>query len=317
MTYQEIMASVESGTIIVDNYGHSTNPLMERLMERYHRAIDYSKGAGDGTWASCTNNVDWTTEEWNIKMRDHFQRQLDAEYEIGEDMFDMPEIYCFHCANTMQWVFDGDRISLRKYWDGDKHVITKGRCILEFPTPMVTKITTGGHLVFTNFFRCDDSPEGKKYIPEYDLNSINGRRNIAEYKAKTHNIAYGQMSNMSVGVFINNSGDSIIIGNPYIGDYILEAMTEEEYEKNKDRYEEFSIIDGHKLVGTICLDVWRWEAGDRDSLGPLLKELESRGYTDIVRIECQPGEWEVTHYFDIQRYEDSEDPIYSRLVLKK
>jgi len=312
MTLQEILEGIKAGTIAVDFYGHSPYEALERIISDYERNVDNANGAGDGGWGKHDEEP---AEDWDKRMRKHFQQKLDSEYEPGEDMFDMPQMDCYHCGLMLYWVFDGDRISLRRHWNEKDWVSTEDRCEFETLKPMVTSIKTDGNLVFTNFFRCEDSEEGKKYTSKYNLNSIGGRQNIAAYKAKNHNIAYGQMGNMSVGVFVNEAGDSIIIGNPYVADEFIDGLSEEEYEKvsSEKDYEELSVIDGHKMVGSISLAVWRWEAGDKEKLGPLYDEVKEREYTDIVEVKCAPGEWEVIHYFDIA---GRDEPIYSTLKKK-
>lgn len=325
MIFSEILKKVEAGEITLDCYGHRVNDPLERLARHYHNLLDGANGGKDGQW---NLREDETMEEINARMREHYQRHLDFNFEEGDEIFETPEVYCFKCGMNHHWVYDGDKLSLRCHFQrddskwGGKLVNVQDRCPLEKPSPMVTRITTSGTLVFTNFFRCEDCEKEDKYTEKWSINGLQGRMKIAEWKAKNQNIAYGQLSNMSFGVFVNEAGDSIIIGDPYVADSFLDNLTDEEYEeyeKNGPSYEKLSEIEGHKMIGSVCCDVWRWEASDKETLGPLYDELLNRDYkADRVEYKCQPGTWEVTHFFDLMREGIIEEgPVYSRMRLVK
>lgn len=235
---------------------------------------------------------------------------LDMDIAPGYVFPHSQENYCFNCGKRLGIVFDGSKLLVSASFDsGSLRFVPGGRCKYECVLPFVGNLETSGTLVFTNFFRCGDTPAGKEYTEKFDLNCVAGCRNIMKHKLSTYGIAYGQMGNMSVGVYVNDACDSIIIGDPWVYDRRVDSMTEEEFalcDKNS-----LSDIEGHKTVGSICLGVWRFEAGDKKNLGELYSELVARN-SERIEVDCVPGTWGFTHFYDVT---NECGPIYSRFKL--
>lgn len=112
------------------------------------------------------------------------------------------------------------------------------------------EINVESDLVFANYMNDlkADTPKEKEYSDEYNLCKFYGRRRITEWKAKNQNVAYGQMGNMGLSVYVNKEKDHIILTESYIESDI-------KVKKLKDM--------GMKKHGdNISLSVWRWEATD-------------------------------------------------------
>lgn len=321
MKVSEICELVRSGEIVLDYAGHHVNATVERFLANHDRNLSMAAGANDGKWSNDRNEP---VEEVNASMREHYQRKLDWNVE-QEETFEMmgEREYCFGCGESIKWVLTGNKLQLREVIVKDKKAKFGARehiypvdYVCEFHEPQPTKgqIKVSSRLLFANFFRgIEDAPKDKKYSEEYSLNSLAGRKRITKYKAK-HNVAYGQMGNMSIGIYVNQEKDSILVGpNCHPAEY-EEHESEEEYETALKA----SLFNGYELAGGICLDVWRWEATDLNTIGKknyskLVKENEYRG---IVELDVPYGLWEFEHMYDSKFYnhdDEKEDYVYAKL----
>lgn len=298
MRYEDIVKGVIAGTIEIDDCGHVCNDLKAELIRRYEHTLEYANGAGDGTWDKDGRDPD---KDWDADMRAHYQRMLDFESsdEWGIGFHD--ENYCFGCGERLSLVLSEDKTKLqpRRYWGGNDHVILPEdhRCEFADRDCETGVITVKKTLVFTNFFRCDDAPEAEQYHDEWSLNCLRGRHNITRFKNEKQNIAYGQHHVGSIGVYVHPEKQSIILASPYLGEYKAEQMDLTDEEWDALDWDELNTIEGHKLVGhSICCDVWRWEAGCKDQLGPLYDELVETS-RDRVEVDVEPGEYKFTHYW--------------------
>lgn len=323
MRFQDLCEKIKSGEIKLDLFGHK--PHGPGLIEGYERTLVNANGAGDGKWSSSGASSHGKTEaEWDAQMRLHFQRKLDNEIAEGEMIcWVCDNNPCGACAKRLYYILQGDTLRLCARFGAthkDPDIIETSPC--EYATPKITQgeIKIASNMVFANFFRSiEDHPEG--YQEEYNINYDIGIANVTKYKAE-RNVAYGQMSNMSVGVFVHPEKKSIIIGDPYIADHRIDEILdpiEDEAERDK-KYEEldhsqFEDIDGHKLVGTICCDVWRWEATDMLTVGEEVAKVRAKeDWRDVIELEVPHGIWQFEHYFESQQCPKPE--IYSRLWLK-
>lgn len=183
--------------------------------------------------------------------------------------------------------------------DNPKIEYTNNDCDCHFVETKVKKgiIRLEDEIVFNNFFRDNngylvkDAPDDMEYSVEYNLNTLRGRESITEYKLG-QNVAFGQMSNMCIDIYINEEKSNILVVNPYPNDYTIRYLERGSY----------------KNMGNICLDVWRWEASDK-------KTLKKMGYNfsdSDISFEVKSGDWEFNHYFDDRNFSDDSD-IYSEL----
>lgn len=324
MRFQEIVMKIKNDEINLDSCGHEAWSPDKHLISHCEHLVEYANGKGDGTWSIRENE---TTDETNLGMRKFYQRMLDNEIEENQSIAGSYEAeHCSGCGERLQWVLNGNKLTLREFyndqiqvpgkkWQGafDLHPLDY-RCPYEHPIAFGGEIKISSRLIFVNFFRgIEDAPEGKKYTREWSLNDLIGRDNITKYKCATQNIAYGQMSNMSIGIYVNENKDCVIVGPAYHPAECEEYDSDEAFEEAIKK----PVFDGFEMVGTICLDVWRWEATDLATIGEenydkLVEDHRNRG---IVEIDVKHGIWKFEHYFD--RTEDEfEDLCYSKFTLK-
>lgn len=214
------------------------------------------------------------------------------EEEWGPQNVESQRIYCFNCDKHLPLTVEGDTITFKE------------ECIAK-PLKDVGKLEATitvktGELVFQNFFRTDNlhhDPDNEWGPPS--INSLIGRKKLMDYLA-TQNVGYGQMGNMSIGVY-SNMKDEIIISSAY--------LSEERGEKAKQLKKYFKENNFRKL-GNISLSMWRWQCADKS----VLEEHNEVIREDAVIINVESGEWQIEHFFDFA-YES--DVIFSRLKLKE
>jgi len=315
MRFQEIAEKVKDGSIVLDTQGHNINPL--RFIEDCDDTVALANGSNDGNWRNVSD----------AQMRSHYQLLLDKQVQEGDEVKEnwaSDGVFCFNCGRHLKWVFDGDRLTLRGYFDPEKREHLKvpldTLCELHEPRPLTGSINVQSPLIFANIFRIvDDCPKDKKYTEDWSLNAIRGRINVTKYKAD-QNVACGQMGNMSVGIYTHpNDSTSIIMGCCYKQDQIFDNMSQEEYnDLTEDQKEEYGLIEGHEKIGELCLDVWRWEAADLNTIGDTrYKEVKSK--QDTVKLNVPHGTWDFEHYYDFPDYEklSGSEFIYSRFKLRE
>lgn len=326
MRLGDLLAGLRDGTVTLDFCGHwitTENRIKEDLLERYDDTVALANGSNDGKWSVSDGE---TVEESDASMRDFYTRLLNREIEEGvrTNIFPSAESEnCQCCGRRLMWILEDKVLYLRgEYYkvDGDRRewVDQPSGHMCSSPDREEAEIIRGeisvnSNLLISNFFNSvEDTPEGKKYDQEYNLCLLYGVKNISRYKQE-HNIAYGQMGNMSIGVFLHPSKKSIILGNPWIADRRMES---EDYDYDEETYDEdyknLSVIDGHHLVGEVCLDVWRWEATDLDTAKEEYQEIKD-SHRDLVELEVPHGTWEFVHY----GHGDYSREMYVTLTLKE
>jgi len=320
--FQEIATRVKSGEITLDSCGHLiSKKIKEDFIKNFEDLVESANGSNDEKWIVREGE---TMEERNLEMREFYQRMLDREIKENKSLVSSEKENCFGCGEKLQWIFNANKLTLREFYnkeiqnpnrkskgDFDAHSLDY-RCPYEHPKPFVGEIKVSSRLIFANFFRqIEDSPEDKRYTEFWSLNNLVGRENITKHKCKK-NVAYGQMSNMSIGIYVNENKDSIIVGPDCNPAEYKKYDSDEEYEAACDK----SVFEGYQLVDTICLDVWRWEATDLDTIGEknyntLVEDQRSSG---LVEINAKHGIWKFEHFFDsLDEY--SENYCYAKLTL--
>lgn len=316
MTFRDICAKLKTGEMTFDPCGHPlSSHYHERFIERFDEMVANEGGANDGKWNSLKDGED--PAETNARMREFYSKKLNhdvAEDESLEWCIENEE--CRGCGIQLKWVLNGNRLTLRSYFAGDdfKLYAPDYLCRFAVPKPTTGEIAVSSKLIFANFFRLiEDCDKKDEHTPPWSLSHASGREKITAYKAE-RNVAYGQMGNMSVGIFLHPDRKSIIVGDQYVAERLMEDMTEDQIEQAD--HEALSVIDGHKLVGSIILDVWRWEATDFNTLGAaeykkVKKENKNRG---LVEVEVEHGVWKFEHFYDTST--SPNESIYARLTLK-
>lgn len=313
MKVKEICELVDQGKITIDYSGHRVNSIKKRLIKNYRSNLEIANGGNDGKWETREGE---SIEKINADMREHYQSHLNKEINQEDSLrySNTGEYYCFGCGKTFHLTLTGDKLQLRnhvvhddKFKFGVDFVNYPPEYVCEFskPQPNFGQITVNSQLVIANYFLCvEDAPEDLKYSSEWSLNCLSGRKKITEYKAG-HNIAYGQMGNTSIGIYVNKNKDSIIIGPNYHPAELDEDSSEEDCSQ--------PLYEGYGLFGEICLEVWRWEATELNTLNG--EEPEA-----CVKIDVPHGIWTFQHNYDTYVNNEKEEEIkyiYARLDLKK
>jgi hypothetical protein len=302
MLIREIAEKIRSGEFTIDNYGHSVTTNAKYFLEWHDKNVSMAAGKGDGTWGEREGQ---TQEDTDANMRRFYLRRIETDLEIGDDLIGFFDSYdCNSCGKRMYYIFTGNKLELRMAWDatvidsigrkGD-HILLHDRCSWETPLFKVRTINVQSQLIFTNFFRgIEDVPDDNEF-GAWSLNTDSGRDNRMTYKAEVQNIAYGQMSNMSIGIYVRNDKKSIIIGLAFHPAENDDSITQEQYEILVEK----PIFENYELVGTICLEVWRFEATDEKTLGKKrMKQLAKEKYMDVIKLDVEHGVWEWQHWFD-------------------
>jgi len=304
MTQNEIFDKYLKGELTFDTKGHYISWLDERFRHHIQHTREHAAGSNDNGWSV---REDQTVEETNASMRKCYQAELDIVIEEGEYLkFGGPDFQCDHCNKRLRWSLRGDKlvfdVTMGKATDW-KWVPSED-CVYSAPKPLYGKIKVDSKLIFANFFRSiPDAPEDQQYDSDWSLCNTIGQENITRYKSE-RNVAFGQMSNMSVAILVSPDKDHVVIAPRYWDEYDDELIESFPY-KN------------YRKAGKISCDVWRWEATPIKTLGAkVLKEMRNEEYPqDIFGVNVQHGDWEVIHY-----YETNTCPhpfVYSELKLIK
>jgi len=311
MRFQDIAVKVKNGDITFDFYGHDVSFFRECFEDYFDDLVKYAGGFGDGKWQS---NINKTVEEVNHLMREYYQRKLDHEINEGDIIITDSSEKCHGCGEMLYLMLGSDKLILCGFYDNKINDFNKqqNRCPYENHKSFVGEIKITSKLIFANFFKnVDDTPDCCKYENDWSLNTLIGRNNITNYKC-TKNVAFGQMSNMSIGIYVNDNRDSIIVGPS------THPCEYEDYESDEDYIAACSnpVFDGYKLVGHITLDIWRWEATDINTIGEenyhqLVDDNKCRG---LVEIDVQHGIWKFEHFYD--GIKDDKDYCYSKFTRK-
>ena len=317
MNVQQICEAIRAGTITLNMAGHRVNGDTERFLKHYDDYVSLAAGSNDGKWS---NRQDEPTDLVDTRMREFHQQRLDrnVEQEAHIGSFTDGE-YCFGCGEKLNWSLTGDTLQLRSHW-----MLVEGKrfgdfvnypanyvCPFAVPRPTTGEIYISSRLIFANYFRhIEDAPEADKHSDEWSLNNEAGRLRITNYKA-ARNVAYGQMGNMSIGVYVNKAKDSIIIGPAYHPAEYGEFDSDAEYKAACD----LPVFPDHELVETISLAVWRWEAADLNTIGQAGYDQARKDSDGMVELDVQHGIWTFEHRYRVIR-DDAHDHMYARLTLK-
>lgn len=327
MKVREICEKLRSGEMTLDFAGHYIGIDLNRLLERYDEQLELENGSNDGKWSTDDHQ---TIEQRNQSMREFFKKGLDREVSEEQSGFkclhDLRQ--CSNCGESLHWTLTGNKLQLRNHYVEDSSARLGIRdenypvdyiCPYNKPKPFESQIEIRSKLLFANFFiSIEDTTDSKKYSKEYSLESVAGRYGIASYKAN-QNVAYGQMTNTCIGIYLNEAKDSVIIG-PRLhpaeyGDY----DTDQEYEDAMSK----PLFPGYEMVGELGLDVWRWEATDLLTLektGVSLEQLhEQHACRGVVEIDVRHGIWRFQHNEDVVRVTGDEKQfnfVYARMDLE-
>jgi hypothetical protein len=316
MNLLEIEAGLINKSITLDSKDHRTNSVLSHLSQYIKEKTDWIKKLETGSYIGHDKEV-WTKEQCDDMIK-FLKLELERNYEIGKYVFGT-EHYCFDCGLSLHlMIVDDKTISLIDYSTYKNKNEKNKMNVLEIPEcptksyreakKIMSEIDVPtGELLFTNYFNNDIYTMPDEYKSENSINCILGRVNLMNYLAEK-NIGYGQMGNMSVTIFLNKTGDEIIIGSEYGYDDDNEYII-----KHK----------GFKKIGNISLSVWRWMCGDLKVLKDhnekypdnlIINKQTEENYNDYVLTKVKSGRWVIEHYHD---FCSRNDIIYSKLYLKK
>lgn len=290
MKTQELFEKTISGEVPFDSLGHSVHDFIDSVKRKKE---------------FFENLIKENQENPNYYARKIFQ----SEAPLNDTFFGTEGLNCSKCGKYIMSSFDGEKVSLNVFYNGKNFEIKNERCDFETPKPTQGIIRINSKLIISNFFRkYEDSPEKDKYSGEWSLCHDSGQAKITEYLA-SQNVAFGQMGNMSIGVYVNKEKTSIIIGPVYHPAEFEEYDNDEDYEIAINK----PLFDGYELQGSVCLEMWRWMATDKKTLGKFYKD-HMKESQDTVEIDVEHGDWEFVHYYDTRT--SNNEHIYSILNLK-
>lgn len=221
--------------------------------------LELKSGLEDGTLIVDDSGHCFNKHRYIEDIQNKIDRKPESatlNYSNNEKIY-LNDRYCFYCGGRLYPTLTHTGLS----FEPCQYVLA----------PTTATIVIQNKLVFANYFDLPDTPEGKEYLDEYSLNCLLGQANRTAYKASI-NVAFGQMGNMSLDIYVNQSKDRILLGQRYYDD---------------DEEAEFTqTFEGFSIAGSICCEVWRWEAADSSS----------PRHTDGIEIDS-PGTWKFTHYY--------------------
>ncbi len=329
MTLQDLITGLKNKTVsLLGN--HYTNSIIKDLENKQKRntdyLLDYEEILKKTSYFNFIKKFCWNF--WIASEKNKMNLT------IGK-VINFSNIYCFDCGDNMYIVPISETeigcIPVNKYWDimeihNDKYLFTKND-ITECPCckqneakMLVSEIDVPtGELVIANFFTNDELfyEDATQHFKEPSINCLLGRDNLMQ-KLATKNVGYGQMGNMGISVFSNETDEILIT------DYAFQYLQDYEQCDRKeflDEYGDEQIIDKwkdliqyietgkFKYVGEIDLSVWRWQCADKKVLDDYKENLETL-HCDNVTTKINKGRYRIEHYFGF-----SNSCLYSKIKL--
>jgi hypothetical protein len=289
-TLEEIHAKVKSNEIKVEYNGHYPNDfkyMLDREIENYKRDLDSKdvKRIADA--------------KYHLSSKTRVGQFLRGGYSSSCQCFACDErlVYVLMDENTITAAseeFRFDSLDSKKFSNEYiKHCEGEKLMKSKFLTAEIQAPT--GKIVFQNYFNNEEIyelPKQERYNPP-TINCIMGRNKLMQYLA-AKNVGYGQMGNMGITIYANNT--EIII-------------TEESFEGPNKKMRHYLKNNGYSKIGEISLRVWRWMCADVS----VLKQYNEEA-TGII-IDMQPGTYVIEHYAHALLKKDL--PIWSRIKLKQ
>lgn len=324
MKIQEFIQSIKDGKVHFNWNGHNIHYENESLIDgqpiRNHEINSFIKDLEDRIKRTFDKeqNPSQDPKDIELKMAEHYKKMAN---EIREEELEFPmeyfppfhevEYHCFNCGEPhLRYLAKSPteievvRLTFPEPPPGKRWadaIMDSEPCIFrDGVKPIEVEIDVpSGKLVFVNFFKNYKEHDPKdEWSDEFSLNHARGRLNLSKHFAK-QNIGYGQMGNMSVGIYQNkkNKG-SIIIGKT---DNPAECETLEKGEKGYDEWkakcDEFNEkLGGFKVKGYVSCEVWRWMCCDASIIGE--ENWKPKDYSDEPVILTVPkGRYKIRHMY--------------------
>lgn len=326
MNKHDIYKGLKDGSITVNFNGHfeTSDPekaasrlkdFIEDFCERYEHDLDCANGGNDGKWHRCADEKE-SVEEVNKGMREYYAKDLDRDWGFSWNFYEYRGRSCYCCGERIFCYFDNEKNEIYVATTWRKEDLFKNdKCEMPKLVPYGGTLKVDDKLVFANYFENmrEDSPHEEKWDEKYNINYHAGRTNTCKWKLAHQGVAYGQMGNMSVGVYLKKDKKHIILTSPYIHDYGEEEGANKEFIKKLDTEYIFK--------GQISLCVWRWEATNLRNTKVTLEDIKTykeklkKGYSsDYIVLDVPKGDWEFIHYYDCHE-DDSSCGVYSEFRL--
>jgi len=287
MNIHQLLNRLENNEISIDKCGHKfrESAAIEELIRalKFHR--DYNTERKDST--------DYSRECF---------REMNLDDAYGPDQHYMDgfesQIYCPMCGKRgMRLRFkDNDTLHV-VVWNDRGNPYT---CDTKDGSHKTFIDVKSGLLKFANYFDVPEAPKDEEYSEKYNICTLKGRRNIADFLAES-NYGYGQMGNMSVEIYRSKDKKSIKILRGFAFDFINEEIFYHEEEGNeipeyllKLKKESDDFIADYELMGSISLSVWRWMCIDPE----FLSDDVTISSENIESFDVVPGKWEIVHHYD-------------------
>lgn len=295
MNIHQVIAKIKNNefNILTGKHSFRSEYVLENLLRslEFHASYHTDKIKEEGIDMSDTDN-------YHVKVLNHINSDdaygPDAKFMDGFDT----EVHCSRCGKRglRLWIKDENTLMV-SHW---KEKGTLVQCPIEDGSHKTIIDVPTGVLQFANWFDIGDAPEDKEHSEEYDLCTLLGRRNIADYLAEK-GFGYGQMGNMSVYIYIAKDKKSIkILSSDYdwIEDEIhyLKSQGEDipaNLQKIIAEKEEFEA--NYDFIGSLSLGVWRWMCADVTNIGDIRKSDEI-----LEPVNVCSGKWEVIHHYDCE-----------------
>lgn len=329
----EIIEGLNNGTIKIDAKGHNIsyakgnndyfiNEIKKYVEELLPQAIERSKPEFWLEKKDPTNKTeeeiasDLSTSNSLAEIYTKLQTRKFRPYERIGAMGSSREFYCHNCGDRHDlMIVNANTIALAPTYDQKQAGNLDAVCMFaDGLKPKVVELDMpSGDIVFANYFMVEgqDRHEDTVYDPkedkydQYSVSDHRGRTNRMNKLAES-GIGYGQMGNMSIGIYVNKQRNKIIIGDSYPEDEVGEINLD--YRQAKK--------DGFIYCGSISLGVWAYYLVDRENMvkyntapveGGWRKDIESKnltkdnkdGYYDRIIANVQKGKWRLTHYYDV------------------
>lgn len=320
ISLKDLCENLKAGKVTINLNGHNKNhpAYIGRATKDILRHYGHLCDGANGEFFKDDDD-----EDKKARMKDMYKMQLEHTLKAGENIMSLggsDGLYCFECGSRTPYILqDINTITVGSdYNEKNKGKPHSEGCKFKDDVPYGKgQIEIKSKMILANFFHAEDeegetipelsdTPEGMEYTTEYDLNSTGGRLAITEHKAK-NNIAYGQMGNMSVGVWVNKDKTKVIIADPYWEDTYYDSFWNPdtnsyppEEEIPEPPIKKYIEDNGLKHVGNISLSVWRWEATDFDYIKQFKPNLLGDEYHDKHIIDVKKGKWDFVHYFDVK-----------------
>ncbi len=298
---KQFKKDIESGKIKVD-FGKAwldlKNP-MEYLLDEIDRAEEASKNH----WDYVDKKGDASFKEISYKIGEPGKFRIDEDGTMRASGFETIRMHSWITSKEYWFHLEGDTLSFK-----DRDFSTSPSKIIDIQIPddieEPTKFTIpieSKRICFVNYFGDDvnPGPEEGRYTT-YTLNSILGRKNTTQFLAENNKVGYGQMGNMSIGIYTND--EEIIICDSSLDE--IEEMYD--YEENAEEYDKLTSYlkeKNFKYKGEISLSVWRWECADYDRVKDSQKvkgrEANSKQYySDVIHFPIKGTSVYGEHYYD-------------------